>query len=53
MTKALIVCVDDDDAMLATVARCLRREPTFDVRSTINPHDALAWRTLRRQSDLA
>ncbi|MDB4957381.1 MAG: putative two-component response regulator [Myxococcales bacterium] len=43
MNKFLIVCVDDDDSMLAAVARCLRREPTFDVRATTSAKDALAW----------
>ena len=41
--KFLVVCVDDDDAMLATVARSLRREPMFDVRATTSANDALAW----------
>jgi DNA-binding NtrC family response regulator len=41
--KHMIICVDDDDAMLATVARSLRREPTFDVRATTSAADALAW----------
>lgn len=41
--KYVIVCVDDDDAMLSTVARSLRRELSFDVRSTTSAHDALAW----------
>ena len=43
MSKTLIVCVDDDDAMLATVVRSLRREPGYDVRPTLNPHEALGW----------
>jgi len=43
MSKTLIVCVDDDDSMLATVARTLRREPGYDVRTTLNPHEALGW----------
>jgi DNA-binding NtrC family response regulator len=43
MTKPLILCVDDDDAMLATVVRSLRREGAFDVKSTVNPNEALAW----------
>jgi DNA-binding NtrC family response regulator len=43
MSKYLVVCVDDDDAMLAAVARCLRREPTFDVRATTSARDALGW----------
>src|SRR3954469_8099451 len=40
--QPLIVCVDDDEAMLATVARCLRREP-FDVRPTLSASEALGW----------
>ena len=43
MGKHLIVCVDDDEAMLATVARCLRRELTFDVRPTTSAHEVLGW----------
>ena len=43
MGKHLIVCVDDDDAMLSTVARCLRRELTFEVRPTSSPHEVLGW----------
>lgn len=41
--KHLIVCIDDDDAILGAVARTLRREPTFEVRATSSAHDALAW----------
>jgi len=41
--KFLIVCVDDDEAMLSTVARCLRREPSFEVRPSHNPHEVLGW----------
>lgn len=41
--KYLIACVDDDETMLATVARCLRREPAFDVRTSTNPHEILDW----------
>jgi len=41
--KSLIVCVDDDDAMLATVTRSRRREPSFGVRSTMDPHKVLEW----------
>jgi len=40
--RPLIVCVDDDEAMLATVARCLRREP-FEIRSTMSASEALGW----------
>jgi len=43
LSKHLIVCVDDDEAMLAAVGRCLRREPAFEVRATTSPHDVLAW----------
>ena len=43
MSKSLIVCVDDDEAMLATVARSLRRDPAFEVRATTRARDALAW----------
>lgn len=38
----LVVCVDDDEAMLATIARCLRREP-FEVRATLSASEALGW----------
>ncbi len=41
--RPVIVCVDDDEAMLATVSRCLRREPTLDVRTTLSASEALAW----------
>ena len=41
--KALIVCVDDDEAMLAAVSRTLRREPTFEVRSTMSCAQVLDW----------
>jgi DNA-binding NtrC family response regulator len=37
----IIVCVDDDEAMLATVTRCLRRGE-LDVRSTLSASDALS-----------
>jgi DNA-binding NtrC family response regulator len=38
----LVVCVDDDDAMLATVARCLRRD-AIEVRATLSASEALGW----------
>ncbi len=38
----LVVCVDDDEAMLATVVRCLKRE-AFEIRSTLSASEALAW----------
>jgi DNA-binding NtrC family response regulator len=37
----IIVCVDDDEAMLATVMRCLRKSE-LDLRSTMSASDALA-----------
>ncbi|CAN5742370.1 hypothetical protein BH11MYX3_BH11MYX3_05760 [soil metagenome] len=40
--KPVVVCVDDDEAMLATVARCLRREP-IEVRATLSASEALGW----------
>jgi len=38
----VVVCVDDDEAMLATVARCLKREP-FEIRATLSASEALGW----------
>lgn len=38
----VIVCVDDDEAMLSTVVRCLRREP-LEVRSTTSASAVLSW----------
>ena len=38
----LVVCVDDDEAMLNTVVRCLRRE-AVDIRSTLSASEALGW----------
>ena len=43
LSKFLIVCVDDDESMLSAVGRCLRREPSFEVRSSTNPHEVLGW----------
>lgn len=40
--RPLIVCVDDDEAMLNTVVRCLKRE-TVDIRSTLSASEALGW----------
>ena len=45
MSKTLIVCVDDDESILQAVARCLRREPTFEVRPTLSPSQVLEWVT--------
>jgi len=38
----LVVCVDDDEAMLNTVVRCLKREQ-IEVRSTLSASEALGW----------
>jgi DNA-binding NtrC family response regulator len=38
----VIVCVDDDEAMLSTVVRCLKRE-AFDIRPTLSASEALGW----------
>jgi DNA-binding NtrC family response regulator len=43
MGKHLIACVDDDEAILAAVGRTLRREPSFEVRTSTNPHEVLGW----------
>ena len=40
----IVVCVDDDEAVLTAVMRCLRKE-AFDVRRTTSPHEALSWIT--------
>ncbi len=40
--RPVVVCVDDDEAMLATVARCLRREQ-IEVRATLSASEALGW----------
>ena len=41
--KPVIVCVDDDEAMLGTVSRCLRREASLEIRTTLSASEALAW----------
>jgi DNA-binding NtrC family response regulator len=38
----VVVCVDDDEAMLSTVVRCLKREP-LEIRSTLSASEALSW----------
>ncbi|MGE0546294.1 MAG: response regulator [Kofleriaceae bacterium] len=40
--QPLIVCVDDDEAILTAVGRCLKREP-FEVRRTLSASEALSW----------
>jgi len=41
--KSLVVCVDDDEQMVASVARSLRREPTLEIRTTLDPDQVLEW----------
>ena len=41
--KPVIVCVDDDEAMLGTVSRCLRREASLEIRTTLSASEALGW----------
>jgi DNA-binding NtrC family response regulator len=43
MSTALIVCIDDDEELLALTSRVLRREPSFTVRTTTRPEEALEW----------
>ena len=38
----LVICVDDDEAMLGTVVRCLKREQ-IEIRSTLSASQALSW----------
>jgi len=38
----LVVCVDDNDEILASVARCLKREP-LTIRKTLSARQALEW----------
>jgi DNA-binding NtrC family response regulator len=40
--QPLVVCVDDDEAMLNTVVRCLKREQ-IEIRSTLSASEALGW----------
>jgi DNA-binding NtrC family response regulator len=41
--KPLVVCVDDDEAILGAVGRCLRREGAWDVRVSTSPREVLGW----------
>ena len=43
MAKYLITCIDDDETMLAAVGRSLRREPSFEVRTTTSAQEMLGW----------
>ena len=45
-TDPLIVCIDDDAALLATVVRTLRR-PNLQILSTLDPQQALDWISTR------
>jgi DNA-binding NtrC family response regulator len=40
--RPIVVCVDDDPDILASVARTLRRDP-LDVRTTLDCEEALTW----------
>src|SRR5882672_5926739 len=40
--QPVVVCVDDDEAMLSTVVRCLKREQV-EIRSTLSASEALGW----------
>ena len=39
----LIVCIDDDSMILGAVARSLRREPSFEVRTSSSAREVLDW----------
>ena len=43
MKKSLVTCIDDDEDIVASVARSLRREPSLEVRTTTNHHQLLEW----------
>jgi DNA-binding NtrC family response regulator len=43
MRKSLVVCVDDDEQMVMSVARSLRREPSLEIRTTLDPDEVLEW----------
>jgi DNA-binding NtrC family response regulator len=43
MTKSLVICVDDDEQLLAAVSRSLRRDPALEVRSTTEPGQVIEW----------
>jgi DNA-binding NtrC family response regulator len=40
--RPIVVCVDDDPDILASVSRTLRRD-ALDVRTTLDPDEALRW----------
>lgn len=41
--KWLVTCIDDDEDILASVSRSLRREPTLEVRTTTDHEQLLEW----------
>ncbi len=41
--KSLVVCVDDDEQMLMSVARSLKREASLEIRTTLEPDQVLEW----------
>jgi len=45
MGKHLVVTVDDDEAILTAVGRCLRRDGSYDVRQTLDPNQIIEWVT--------
>lgn len=45
----VVVCVDDEPAVLASLARLLRKEP-YQLRTTQNPEEAVCWVLLDKVS---
>jgi DNA-binding NtrC family response regulator len=45
----VVVCVDDEPAILASLARLLRKEP-YQVLTTQNPEEAVCWILLKKAS---
>jgi DNA-binding NtrC family response regulator len=41
--KPVVVCVDDDESILAAVSRTLRRDGAYEVRATLSARQALEW----------
>jgi adenylate cyclase len=50
MAKAVVVCVDDEAAILASLQRMLRNEP-YEFLTTQNPGEAMDW-ILQKQASL-
>lgn len=40
--RPLVICIDDEAAILSSLERLLRREP-YRLRTTLNPKDVLDW----------